>query len=102
MISNFNLGKDSVTPDAATELATSATSANSVSLTWTAATDNTGVAGYRLFQNGTQLATTSALNHLFGGLACDTSYTFGVAAVDTSGNVAPTTSVTAATGSCTN
>jgi chitodextrinase len=101
VISNFNLGRDSVTPDAVTGLATSATFASSVSLAWTAATDNTDVAGYRLFQNGTQLTTTSALDHQFEGLTCGTSYTFGVAAVDTSGNVGPTTSVTAASGSCT-
>ena len=47
------------------------------------------------------MTTTSALDHQTAGLACGTSYTFGVAAVDTSGNVGPTASVTATTGACT-
>ncbi|MCG9967274.1 Ig-like domain-containing protein [Pelotomaculum terephthalicicum JT] len=60
----------------------------SVALTWSAATDNTGVTGYRIYRNGT-LATpepVSGTSYSIDGLAADTQYTFRVTAGDAAGN----------------
>ncbi|WP_309110758.1 glycoside hydrolase family 9 protein [Saccharothrix sp.] len=61
---------------------------SSATLTWTAATDNVGVAGYDVLRaDGTTAATASTTTHLLTGLTPDTAYTFSVRAKDTSGNV---------------
>ncbi|XVV06871.1 glycoside hydrolase family 9 protein [Actinosynnema sp. CA-248983] len=61
---------------------------SSATLTWTAATDNVGVAGYDILRaDGTTAATASGTTHLITGLTPDTAYTFSVRAKDTSGNV---------------
>jgi chitodextrinase len=58
-----------------------------VSLSWNASTDNIGVAGYRVFRNGTQVAqvTTTTVNDT--GLTDGTTYSYFVKAFDAAGNV---------------
>ncbi|MCG9967277.1 Ig-like domain-containing protein [Pelotomaculum terephthalicicum JT] len=60
----------------------------SVSLTWSAATDNTGVTGYRVYRNGTPAtpAPVNGTSYNITGLAADTQYTFRVTAGDAAGN----------------
>ncbi|MFE5096945.1 fibronectin type III domain-containing protein [Streptomyces sp. NPDC056638] len=79
---------DTEPPSAPTSL-TAAATAGSVSLGWTASTDNLGVTGYDVFRDGYQVAsvggtTTSAL---ISGLMPATSYDFTVRAKDASGNI---------------
>ena len=50
--------------------------------------------------NGTQVATPGATTYAFTGLACGTTYTLGVAAVDLAGNVSGTASTTQQTAAC--
>jgi cellulose 1,4-beta-cellobiosidase len=57
-----------------------------ISLSWTASTDNVGVAGYRVYRNGVQVATPTATNFTDGGLAPNTSYAYNVAAFDATNN----------------
>ena len=45
-----------------------------------------GVSGYRLYRDGTQIATTQSTSYMFTGLTCDTSYTFSLEAFDAAGN----------------
>ena len=71
-------------------------SATSVTLGWTASTDNVGVTGYRVSRNGTQIGTTSNLSFTDSTVASNTSYSYSVVAVDAAGNVS-----TARTGSVT-
>lgn len=61
---------------------------NSVHLMWGASTDNVGVAGYRIYQGGTLVATVNGttLEKIVTGLAPDTTYTFTVRAYDAAGN----------------
>ena len=55
-------GGDTQAPTGPSSLSATATSSSSVQLSWPAATDNVGVAGYRVFRNGAQvIETTSAL-----------------------------------------
>ena len=55
--------------------------------------------GYRLFQ-GSQVGTSVSPAYIFGGLSCGTTYSLGVAAVDSAGNVSGTASVPASTAAC--
>ncbi len=62
-------------------------SASQVALGWTASTDNVGVAGYRVYRNGTQVGTTTVTSFQDTGLTAGTTYTYRVAAFDAAGNV---------------
>jgi hypothetical protein len=62
-------------------------------MTWSAATDDVGVAGYQVSRDGAVLATTAATSFDDGLLAPATDYTYSVAAVDAAGNVGPSISV---------
>ncbi|BCJ45843.1 alpha-amylase [Actinoplanes ianthinogenes] len=69
-----------------------------VSLTWTASTDNVGVAGYQIIRGGTVL-TSSANAYADRGLSARTAYTYTVKAVDAAGNLsAASSAVTVTTG----
>ena len=61
---------------------------NSVQLAWTASTDNRGVKGYIVFQDGVLIDTVlaPAVTKFVGGLLSLTAYTFEVLAFDAAGN----------------
>jgi len=75
---------------------------NAVSLTWSASTDNVGVADYVVRRNGTPVATTTVTSYVDSGLIASTTYTFTVSAVDAVANAsaqsAPATATTSAFG----
>src|SRR6185369_14763274 len=54
---------DTIPPTAPTNLAAPSVMWNQVNLSWTASTDNVGVTGYRVFRNGTQIATTTGTSY---------------------------------------
>ena len=56
--------------------------------------------GYRLYLGGSQVGTSPSTSYVFSGLACGTSYTLGVAAVDGAGNVSGTATISATTAVC--
>lgn len=62
-------------------------------LSWTASNDSNGIANYRIYKNGTQIATTTATGYTATGLVIGTSYTFQVRAYDTAGNYTASNSV---------
>ncbi len=53
--------------------------------TWTASSDNVGVAGYGVYLAGVRIATTSSPGYTFASLTCGTTYTAGVDAYDAAG-----------------
>jgi chitodextrinase len=74
-------------------LTTTVVSSSQINLTWTASTDpvvtgqiTSGVAGYKVFQNGVQVATTPSTSYSATGLNDSTSYSFTVSAYDGAGN----------------
>ncbi|HEY3335038.1 MAG TPA: zinc-dependent metalloprotease family protein [Candidatus Limnocylindrales bacterium] len=83
--------REGIAPSAPGALAATADGTPAVALSWGTATDNMGVAGYRITRNGATLATVDASTTGWSdaSVAFGTSYTYGVAAVDTSGNVGP-------------
>jgi uncharacterized protein YkwD/chitodextrinase len=80
---------DTTKPSAPGLLTGTAPSTSQVSLTWGAATDNVGVAGYRVYRGGTQVATTPGTSWTDSGLTAGTSYSYTVQAYDAAGNVGP-------------
>ncbi|WP_248929574.1 S-layer homology domain-containing protein [Paenibacillus hamazuiensis] len=58
----------------------------SLRLSWTGASDNVAVTQYKLYKNGTELATVSGTEYEVTGLTRDTGYTFKVEAGDAAGN----------------
>ena len=91
---------DSVAPSTPAGLATSGVGQTGVSLSWSASSDNVGVTGYRAYLNGSQVGTSSSTGYAFSGLACATSYTLGVAAVDAAGNVSGVATASVTTAAC--
>ncbi|HZT33777.1 MAG TPA: fibronectin type III domain-containing protein [Bryobacteraceae bacterium] len=87
---------DTTPPGAPGSLAGQA-STSQVGLTWTASTDNIGVAGYRIYKNGTLVATTAFTYYQDLGLPSNMTNTYGVAAYDAAGNASPVVTVTVTT-----
>ncbi len=81
---------DTSAPTAPTGLAGSAAGPTRVDLSWTAATDDVGVAGYRVLRDGSQIGTTTtATSYSDPTAAASTTYSYTVRAVDAAGNVSP-------------
>lgn len=68
---------------------------SSAEVSWQPATDNIGVVGYRLFQDGVEIARPvgTTTSHSVTGLTAATPYSFAVAAYDAAGNVSPQSEV---------
>src|SRR5579883_2280457 len=88
---------DTTPPSVPTGITATAVSSAQINLSWTASTDNVGVVGYRVFRNGVQVGSTTALSYTDTGLAAATSYTYTVAAFDAAGNVSAQSTGTTAT-----
>ncbi|MGX1493070.1 glycoside hydrolase family 6 protein [Streptomyces tendae] len=79
---------DTSAPTAPTGLRATAKTASSVSLAWTAATDNVGVTGYDVYRDGTRVgSTTAGTTYTDTGLSAATAYGYTVRARDAAGNV---------------
>lgn len=83
---------DTTAPTAPTNLHTTALAATSVSLSWTAATDNVGVTAYNVFRGSTKVGTTATTTFTDGGVKASTTYTYTVTAVDAAGNTSAASS----------
>lgn len=84
---------DTQAPTAATNLAASNPTINSIALSWTAATDNTGVALYDVYANGLLKTSVTGTTATVSGLTPATTYSFYVIAKDGSGNSSPQSNV---------
>jgi chitinase len=81
---------DTTPPSVPAGLASATQSSTSVSLSWNASSDNasgSGIAGYRVYRNGTQVGTPTGTAYTDTALSADTSYSYQVAARDNAGNV---------------
>jgi chitodextrinase len=91
---------DGQAPTAPTGLTRTGSTTTSISVSWSASTDNVGVAGYGKYQNGTLVTTSAGTTYAFSGLTCGTTYTLAVDAVDAMGNRSGKASLAAATSGC--
>src|SRR6056297_2993543 len=80
-------GEDTQAPTAPTSLASSNVTQTSVDLNWNASTDNVGVTGYDVYQNGSLLGSVENNSANITGLTAGTTYNYYVKAKDAAGNV---------------
>lgn len=79
---------DVTTPSTPRGLTAVMTTAEGATLTWNAATDDVGVAGYQVVRNGVVLTgTVTGTGYTDAGLRPSATYTYAVRAVDAAGNV---------------
>ncbi|WP_269664848.1 glycoside hydrolase family 6 protein [Streptacidiphilus rugosus] len=91
-------GGDTTPPSVPGGLKVTATTSSSVSLSWTASTDNVGVTAYNVYRGGTKVATvTSGTSYTDTGLSASTAYSYTVTAQDAAGNVSVASSAVSAT-----
>ncbi|ANZ41122.1 endoglucanase [Lentzea guizhouensis] len=78
---------DEVAPSVPSGLTASGAGATSVSLSWTASTDNVGVSGYEVLSGGAVVGASASPSLVLTGLTPDTAYSLTVRARDAAGNV---------------
>jgi chitinase len=98
-------GGDTQGPTAPANLTSPSKTSTSVSLSWSASSDNVGVTGYDVYRNGTLAGSSTSTSYTVGGLSASTAYSFSVKAKDAAGNVSAASSALSVTtsasgGSC--
>src|SRR5207253_2621553 len=88
---------DTQAPSTPANLAATVVSASQIDLTWSAATDNVGVTGYRVYRDGALVASPVGTSVSITGLSAGVQYSFTVAAFDAAGNVSAQSSPASAT-----
>ena len=77
---------DEEDPEVPQDLVATAVTAGSVTLGWTASSDNIAVTGYRILRNAVPVGTTTQLSFTDGGRTPSTGYEYKVEAFDAAGN----------------
>ncbi|MFC5405543.1 DUF4832 domain-containing protein [Cohnella soli] len=90
-------GGDTVAPSVPANLASTGTTSSSVSLSWSASTDNVGVTGYIIYRGGTQVGTPTGTSFTDTGLSANTTYSYTVKAQDAAGNLSAASSALSVT-----
>jgi hypothetical protein len=90
-------GSDTSAPSTPGGLTVTGHSSSSVSLSWTASTDNVGVTGYEVYQGSSLATTATGTSATVSGLSASTAYSFKVRARDAAGNLSAFGPVVSAT-----
>jgi hypothetical protein len=88
-IATFAPNQADITPPSAPSRLVATPGVGEVALSWDPSSDNVGVAGYKVYRNGVQAATTAQTSYTDTALTRGTSYAYRVAAYDAAGNVSP-------------
>jgi chitodextrinase len=91
---------DAIPPSTPGSLTAGGSTSSTVTLQWSASSDNVAVTGYDLYLDGRKLTTTTGGGYTFAGLSCGASYTLDVDAFDAAGNRSPRATATASTTPC--
>jgi chitodextrinase len=83
---NASAPADTQAPTVPANLASTGKTTTSVSLSWSASTDNVGVTGYDVYRGGTFAGSATSTSYTATGLSAATAYTFTVRAKDAAGN----------------
>lgn len=78
---------DTEKPSAPSNLTFASTVFSKVDLSWNASTDNVGVTGYNVYQDGELVAISDSTSYTVTRLKGSTTYTFSVKAIDRAGNI---------------
>lgn len=79
-------GPDTTPPSVPSGLTAAATSTSQIDLSWTASTDNVGVAGYNVYRNSVYFTSVAGTSYNNTGLTMGTTYSYRVSAYDAAGN----------------
>jgi hypothetical protein len=92
---------DTTPPSVPAGLSATAVSSTQINLSWSASTDDVGVAGYKILRGGAQIANSVSTSYSDTGLTPSTTYAYTVSAFDAAGNEsahsAPVSAMTMAT-----
>jgi chitodextrinase len=77
---------DTQAPTVPKGLTATTVSSSQINLSWSASSDNVGVAGYKIYRDDTQIAATVDTSYQSAGLNASTRYSYRVAAYDEAGN----------------
>ena len=95
---------DTTPPAAPTNVVATASGSGNIMVTWTAATDNVGVTGYRIERcqgsgctTFAQIASPAGTSYSDGGLSASTTYRYRVRATDAAGNLSAYSAIATAT-----
>ncbi len=83
---SVNNPSDTEAPSIPGNLTTLNISSTSLTLSWNPATDNTGVTGYKIYRNGTQVGTSTTNTFTNLALSPSSPYVYTVSAYDSAGN----------------
>lgn len=84
---------DTSAPTAPSNLAASGITETSLTISWSASSDNIGVTGYNVYQGSSLLGTTTSTSTSITGLTAGTTYIYNVTALDAAGNESSADSV---------
>jgi chitodextrinase len=88
---------DVTAPSIPQNVVATAVNAGRVDLSWTASTDDFGVAGYQIFRNGSPLNTTTATSYTDSTCQPSTLYSYVIVAFDSAGNSSASSNAAVAT-----
>ena len=91
------IGSDTTPPTTPVLLSVIPVAATQIDVAWSAATDDVVVAGYRVFRDAVQIATTTLLMYSDTGLTASTTYSYTVDAFDSFYNYSSSSSAVATT-----
>lgn len=83
---NVSWGADGTPPSTPTNVNVASTGATTARVTWSASTDNVGVAGYRVYRDGVLRGSPTSTSFDDTGLVGGTGYSYTVVAFDANGN----------------
>jgi hypothetical protein len=93
---------DTAPPTVPTGVQATATTSTQVQVTWSTATDDSGISGYQIVRDGALYRTVGATTSFTDAVASGSSHTYAVAATDNAGNTsAPSAPVSVTSGSST-
>ena len=95
MLQHFR--RDTTPPSIPTNFYATALSGTQVSLTWSSSTDNTGVTGYTISRDGTQIGIVTSTTYIDSNLSPKTTYQYFLKANDAANNISSQTSLAVTT-----
>jgi hypothetical protein len=88
---------DTQAPSTPSEISATPVSSSTIILSWTDSTDDTGVAGYRIYRDNVEIATVIEPTYTDNNLSPDTQYEYEISAYDAAGNESVSASVNTTT-----
>jgi hypothetical protein len=91
------VGDDTTPPTVPTGLTTTPVATTQINLSWLSSTDDYLLAGYQVFRDGLQIATTTGTTYSDVGLTASTTYTYNLTAFDSFNNFSASSTLVATT-----